>query len=418
MKKREIFLVVVLILFGIIYQAVEKGKVRFAGDFSFYSGERRLKGNLFVEFPEPEKTFSGIGRITIDNQAGEIVVHRSDDGQVHLVSILRVYYTDKSEVAAQRAKVQVKAESSSDELNITLQHSSPFPYQHLRVLFRLLVPEQTALSIDNQEGDVIVKETGKEIRVRQENGRLFLESIRSGINLQLKNCNASIKNISGFADITASHGSVLADSIASFKLFSRHGDCTLKNVDQGAVVEQSFGRLDVDGAGKVDVNARHCDVRVRRIRGETVIVNKYGSILAEFTAGDVRLEGNASRIDLRHTAGGSTIIENRYANTSVQDFSGKSLDALVKNGNLDLAVTSVAERINVQAQYAELSLAFGALADPTFNIRSRHGRINVESPLSLETYVENDEYFANRIGQKPEVFISNSYGNVRLKTGM
>ncbi len=416
MKKREIFLVIALVLFGVIYQAVEKGKVRFAGDFSFYSDERKLKGSRFSEFPEAEKLFSEVERVTIENPAGEIIVNRSQDGQVHLIPLLRVYYKDKSDVEELRQRIAVKADLIGKELNVSVRHSSPFPYQRLRVLLRLLLPDEATLSVSNQEGDVIIKDVGNVILVRQQNGSLYLENTRSRLDLQLRNGNANLKNIAAHAKIVASHGNILIENAVSLGLVGKHGDCTLRNVEQEAVIEHSFGKLVLDGAGKVEIDARHCRIHARNIKGGAIISNRFDMTVLEDVSGDVRLSSRSSKTELRRASAGNVVIENSYADTRIEDFSGNSLDVLIKNGNLELAVGSVADRINIQSQHAELNLAFGVLADPTFNIRTRHGRITVESPLELDSYVENEVRFANRVGQKPEILINNSYGDVHVKT--
>jgi len=329
---------------------------------------------------------------------------------------LRVYYAEKGDVEAQRRRVQVRADLAGGELKVGLRYQSPFPYRYLRVLFHLQVPQETALAVANREGDTIIKEAGKEIRISQENGNLFLEKLRSRLDLRLRNCNANLKDIADHAEINASHGSLTVENAVSLRLDGQHGECRLQNVEKDVVVEYSFGKLTVDGAGKVEINSRHCDISVRNVRDGAVISNKFERVVLENVSGDVRLSGRSSPIVLRQAKAGNVVIENSYADTSIQDFSGKSLDVLLKNGNLVLGVASVDERINVQAQNAELDLTFAILADPTFNIKNQHGRIIADPALGLETFTENEENFANRAGQKPEIFINNSYGDVRVRT--
>lgn len=416
MKKREIFLIFALVLFGLVYQAVEKGKLKITSDFSFYSEERKLRGNRFREFPEAEKLYAGVARVTVENPAGEVVVGRSDDGQVHLVSLLRVYYAGKDDVEILRRGAGVKADLENGELKVSVTHASPFPYRHLRFLFRLMVPADTVLAVSNREGDVIIKEAGKAVQIDQENGKLLLQGLGSTLDAHLRNCAANIVGVAEHAEISASHSQVVLENAAALKLGARHGDCLLKNVAGNVFADYAFGKLTIDGAGKVEVSARHSEINVRNIRDGAVVSGKYGGMVVENTAGDLRLSGRSSRIDLRQAAGENVVIENSFADIEVLDFSGKNLDVLIKNGRLDLSVKNVAERINVQAQQAELSLALGALPDPTINIRARHGRIILDSPLELEEYEENEIRFANRAGQKPEILINSAYGDIHLRT--
>jgi hypothetical protein len=230
MKKREILLIIALVIFGVIYQAIEKGKVRLVDDFSFYSQERRLKGSKFSEFPEKEKLFPAVDKIIIENPAGEIDINKSSDGQVHLFSFLRVYYSDKSVVEEIRKKVNIKTDLDQGELKIYGQYATDFPYQSIRILFRLLVPEGIELAISNQEGDTIIRDTGKDILINQENGNLVLENIPSGLKLILKNCNANLKSIADHVDIVSSRSNIILENAVSLRFQGKHGDCSIKNV--------------------------------------------------------------------------------------------------------------------------------------------------------------------------------------------
>jgi DUF4097 and DUF4098 domain-containing protein YvlB len=415
MKKREIFLVVALVVFGVIYQAVEKGKVRFAENFSFYTDERRLKGSRFAEFPGQETQVPGVERVVIENPAGEITVDRSIDGQVHLASLLRVYYSDKSIVDSLPKNAEVRRDLSGGTLKISVRYPGAFPYRHLRVLFRLQVPLDVPLTIINHEGDVIVRDTGKDLRIDQMNGGLVLENIPARVQLHLKNCVAKIKGLTDHAEITASQANVYLEDAVSLQLNGRHGECSIRNVKNDVRVEYAYGRLRIDGAGRLEIAARHSDIRASRIKDGAVIANKFEGIFLENAGGDIRLSNRSGRIELSHSQARNVVIENAYADIKLEEFSGASLDVLLKNGNLDLQVVSVSDRVNVEAEHAELQLAFAALADPTFSIKTRQGRIYAQPILGLESFEENSESFANRSGQKPEILIHNTYGNVRVK---
>jgi len=87
----------------------------------------------------------------------------------------------------------------------------------------------------------------------------------------------------------------------------------------------------------------------------------------------------------------------------------------MKNGILDFQGKNVSERLNIESGQANLNLDLGVLADPTVSIKTVHGRIYNESAMDLDVFQERDESFANRSGQKPEIIINNSYGDIRIK---
>lgn len=415
MKKREIIVVFLLIAFGFIYQAVEKGKIRFSQDFSYYSDEKRLTGNQFVEFPEKEKVFAAVDKIFIENPAGEINIKRSSDNQVRLLSFFRVYYSDKSDVDEIYKKTSIKAELIDSELNISGRYLSAFPYRRLRIHLQLSVPESVELAISNHEGNVVVRNTGKNIQLNQENGNLVLENVPSGLRMELKNGNANIKNIAGHVGIIASRANIFLENALSLRLQGRHGDYSLSKIKNNALIEHAYGKLIVDDAAKVEITAKHSNVIARNIKNGITLSDKYENIFLENIAGDIRIASRSSKIDLLHIAGKNVVIENSFADIDIADYSGENLDILLHDGNLNLQVKNAVNRINIESQNAELIIAFGLLTDPAINIKVKHGRIYDHLSLDLEKYQDQTDSFANRTGQKPEVLINNSYGDVHLK---
>jgi hypothetical protein len=416
MKRRDIWLVALLVAFGLLYHAIEKNMIHFSSDFSFLSPERRLKGDKFLEFPEGEKQFALVKKIKIENPAGEVVINRSSDEKVRISSSLRIYYTDQSDVERIRGRIQIRCELKNDELEISSRYGAAFPYQRARILLRLSVPPGTILDVSNQEGDTLIKDTGKDVLVDQENGNLVLANIPSNLWLKLRNCNADISALAENADIVAYYAKVSLENAAALRFKGEHSDCTIRNVKKDAYIDHAYGKLDLDGADKVEISGHHSEIVVKNIANGAMISDDYEDVLLENVGGEIRLKCRLSGISLHHVSGTNVVIENSLADTDISDFSGDNLDLLLKNGNLDLQAKSVSNRINIESQHAELDLDLGVLSDPTFNIKTKHGRIEVQSPLLLDTFEENAESFANRDGQKPEILIHNVYGDVRIKS--
>jgi len=415
MKKREIVVIFLLIAFGFIYQAVEKGKIRFLQDFSYYSDEKRLTGSQFVEFSEKEKIFQAVNKIVIENPAGEINIKRSNDNQVRLLSFFRIYFSDKSDVDNIYKKTSIKTELHENELKISGRYLSVFPYRRLRIHMQLSVPENVVLAITNHEGNVVIRNTGKNIQLNQENGNLLLENIPTGLQMELKNGNATIKNIEGHVEAIASRANIFMENVLSLRLQGRHGDYSLKRIKNNAFIEHAYGKLVLDDAAKVEIKARHSNVIARNIRNGITVTNKYENIFIENIAGDIHISSRLSKIDLLHVSGQNVVIKNSFADINISDYSGENLDILLKNGNLNLQVKNAINRINIESKNAELILGFELLVDPTFNIKTKHGQIYDHLLLDLEKHEENANRFANRSGEKPEILINNTYGDIHLK---
>lgn len=417
MKRKEILLVVALVAFGLLYQAVEKGRVRVARDLSFYADDRRPKGTRFSEFPGGEASYDGVSRVVVANPAGEVVVGPSADGRVRFTSRLRVYHSGARAPENAGQEARARGDLADGTLKVSVAAPSPFPYRRLRVLLRLELPAGVPLEIFNQEGDVIVRGTAGELSVEQKNGDLVLESIAAPARLRIANGGARIRDLAGAVDIRALRAKVFLQNAPAVQLDGRHGEFILRGVAGLAKAEMAYGRLDLDGAGRLEVTARHGRIRAAHVRQGAVVDNKYEPTFLEDLGGDVRVSSRSGKIDIRRVSGGAVVVENSYADVDVSGFSGSSLDVSLKDGRLVLRAERVDERVNVNGSHADVDLFFSALADPTFSIKAVHGRISAPARLGLESYEEKEESFANRDGGKPQILVHTVYGNVKVDAG-
>ena len=414
MKKKEIVIVVLLIAFGFIYNAVEKGKVRFAEDFSLALNERSLVSVQYAEFPQQEKVFPATEQITIDNPAGEIVIDRSTDGQAHLWTFFRVYYTDKADVEKISRQAKVHAGVETNELKISVDYPALFPYKRLRIHFRLLIPEGAALAVSNHEGNISIRHGGKSVLIKQEKGNVFLEDILAAAQLELRAGNLDAKNIAGKIIVDARYGDVRIENAAALQMKGKHGNISLKNITNDVFVEHAFGDVTLDGAGQAEIHGRHSKIVARHIKNSVKITSTFQGIFVESIHGDIQLSSRSGRVEMRSVDAKNIIIENSFADIAVVDCSGENVNILLKNGNLNFQDSRISDRMNIESQQANIHLSLGVLADPLFTIKTVRGRIFNHSSTALEIYQEKDEYFANRNGQKPEIIINNHYGDIYI----
>jgi hypothetical protein len=415
MKKKEIVLIVLLVVFGFIYNAIEKGKSKFIDDFSLKFNEKHLISEQYMEFPQKERIFPTVNKILINNPAGEIIINKSVDGQIHLLSIFKIYFLDKGDIEKIHLNALVNAKIENNELNISGNYLSAFPYKRLRIHFQLLIPEDVVLAIDNHDGNVSISQSGKNIFLKQENGNVILEDIPSSVQLEIMRGNLDVKNIAGNIAIDAEQTDILLENVFALRLKGRNGDCSLKKIKSKVYIEHAFGDITLDDAEQVEIFGRHSKIKVSNIKNGIKLINAFQSIFLENINGDVHLSSRSSKIEIRHANVNNMVIENSFADVAIADYSGKTLNVLLKNGNLDLQSKTITDRLNIDSQHAKINLVLGVLIDPVFNIKTNHGRIFNNSLIALDIFGEKDESFANRSGLKPEIIINNIYGDIYLK---
>lgn len=415
MKKKEIFIVALLIVFGFVYNAVDKGKIKFAEDFSRYWDERRLVSEQYEELAQAEKVFPAPGKITLTNPAGEIRIDRSDDGQVHLLSFFRIYYKDREEIKKTSRQAAIHAEVVNDELAISGNYSSAFPYKHLRFRFELLVPAGVVLAVHNSEGNVSIRNAGREIFLRQTNGHVVLADIPSSAEMEVRGGNLDIRNVAGNVVINAQRSDIHLENARALNVSGKHGNFSLQGIKTTVFIEHAYGAVTLDGAEQAEISGRHSKIEVRNVKNGVRLGNAFQSIVLERIDGDVHLSNRSGRMDIRHVNARNMVIENSFADMAITDFTGENLNIIFKNGNLTLTGSRILDRLNIETKQANIDLTLGEMHDPSVNIKTVHGRITNQSPLDLEIFRERKESFGNRSGQKPEIIINNSYGDIHLK---
>jgi hypothetical protein len=225
----------------------------------------------------------------------------------------------------------------------------------------------------------------------------------------------NVKNIAGNVAINAQQTDIFLENVSALRLKGRHGDYELKKIKNNVFIEHAYGDISLDDAEQVELFGRHSKILVRNIKNGINLSNAFESIILENINGDVRLSSRSSKIEIRHVNVKNMVIENSFADIAITDYSGETLNVLLKNGNLDFQSKTIANRLNIESQHARINLALGVLTDPIFNIKTMHGRIYNNSLTALDIFQENDESFANRSGQKPEIIINNIYGDIYIK---
>jgi DUF4097 and DUF4098 domain-containing protein YvlB len=368
-----------------------------------------------MEFPQKEIIFSTPNKISISNPAGEITINKSTDGQVHLLSFFRIYFSEKADVEKISRNASVHAKIENNELIIAGNYLTAFPFKRLRFRFELLVPEGVFLAVSNYEGNVSIRHSGKNIFLQQENGNVLLEDIPSSAQIKIWRGKLDVKNIAGNITIDAQQTDILLENVSALRLKGRHGNYALKRIKSNVFIEHAYGDITLDDAQQAEIFGRHSKIIVRNIKNGINLTNAFQNIFLENIIGDVHLSGRSGKIEIRHVNARNMVVENSFADISIADYVGETLNILLKNGNLDFQSTNITDILNIESRDARINLVLGVLTDPTFKIKTKHGRIYNNLPVPLEIFQENDESFANCSGQKPEIIINNNYGDIYLK---
>lgn len=435
MKKRELFLVVALILFGLIYQGVEKGRLAMFGDFYPLQGDSRLLSDRYVDFSRPSQHFPQATELEVINPAGEIEVTKTAGAQsvealppnvaaeattaaaagIIIAARVRVYHERQKDAEAIARTISVSAQSQNNGVRLEVHGAGDFPLNRVRVFLKIQVPVTTRLTLTNSFGNLHLRDVGREVRLNENYGHLFVENIPSSLRVESRHGNLLIKNVAGRTEIRSRYADMNIEDTAALQVENAHGKMVVKNIRGIVHAEHAYGGFFLDGAENVVVDARHVELELRNVRNGVKIGDSYEKMKLFNVGGDIRISGRYCTIGLDQCSAGVVVIGNTFSTTDLQNVSATTLDITQKHGRVSIQLDDLRERLNVSNSYADIDVTLPPALDPSCSLKTEFGLIENRTPLFLEFAATEDERSAKRSGKKGLLVIHNSYGNIRLR---
>lgn len=263
-----------------------------------------FQGNMFVDGikykSEMKETITReniskdteINKLTVRNSFGDVKLQPSTDRAIRVEAYIRVKYNDE-QAAREYIKNVVKInEGATTEISSAEYNGvNKSKYSRANIDFVIYVPEGVNAQIDSSFGDINVLGITKDLNIDNQHGDI------------------TVRDIGGRVVVRNSFGDIEIDNIAGeLQADNQHGDIEAKIVKGNARVETSFG-----------------EIQVTDIDGELISKNNYGKINAKNIKGDAQIRTSFGDIDVSYVDG----------NTIINDNNG-SIDALELKGNVEI----------------------------------------------------------------------------------
>ena len=379
MRRREVLLVTILIVFGVLYHLSEEEGIRFFGACSS-DGRFLIDSDQAQDFPQPPHHFAGISALDIRNPAGEVVVERIEGDQLVVNSTIRVSHRDKKRAEKIYARLRVKNESISGNLKVRVLSEGRFPYKRVRIFFRIGIPGNVNLDITNRYGNVHITGAGEKISANIKYGDVVVERVVSNLHLR--------------------HG---------------YGKIQLVQVEGDLKLETAYSKLKVESAHSLVAQSKHTKMKLQGIGGGVQIKNSHNSIEMEDCGGDIEINTHHCRIGLKKILAKKLIIQNRHEDLTISQLEAESVDVALSNGDLRLHFYRVGERINLGTQYSKIILEYPVSLSPLFNINVTYGKIKNTTAVEMDLWSGKYSELSTTEEGEPEIIIANKYGDVILK---
>ncbi len=383
MKRNEILIVVVLIIFGVMYHFYKSGEIDLITKNGFsisISSTKLLNKDHQNDFIEKGISLYGIKHLKIINKAGEITVKRSKNNTTTIKPIICVYHKNKSIANEIYNKIKIISENNTENIKIEVDSHGKFPYKRVRVKFAILIPETVELNIFNRYGNINIKNAGKNININEKHGNIFASDINSNLDITHKYGKIKLKKISGNINVKSKHSKLNITNSFSIKIESEFTKVNLENIKDDIEISNSHSPINMKKIkGNITINSRHCKI-------------KLDNIISEYLN-----------------------IKNSYDDVYIKNISGNNLYLYISHADLNINFNEIKEQININSNYSDITIEYPKSTNPSLNICTKYGKIKNYTKTKFTIIKQTYNQLLSYQGENPEIIINDSYGDIYLK---
>lgn len=401
MKKKELFLIAGLIIFGFVFQYFDSGDISFIKSCSSDHKTIRDKNhphqftdNFVFDFPAKTLTF--------DNPAGSVEISPSTDEKISVEFVKVVYHKDESKVEQFNNMVKIINRKEGDRAIIEVDPSDDeFPYTRVRTHFKIYIPKSTTLNVRNRFGDISIDSSGTSVMVDGKFGDVSIQNIPSDISIINRFGKTKISNISGKIELDLKFSK--ADVSGSSSI-----DCRISH--------SSLNMSDIKESSSVKIEGVHTKIILSEIRSDQIkIKNSHNIIsLTDITTSEILITSRHCKIIADGLHSDSIAIKNSHNRVKLKNLKGSSLNVLLSHGDLELSLQSMFKKIFVTNSYSDISLKIPGGTDPSLSMNTKYGDITNRSTLEISSVKAKYLTTFSRSGSDSEININTSYGDIVL----
>jgi len=416
MKQREWLLVILLVVFGLVYQVFESGGCSLSrSDIPFIDGSN-LASEIYHDFPGGEKSLLGLTGIMVKNPAGSIKVNGNGSNEAVLRVVYRVHHPDREKAGEIAAGIQDGFERSGDQLVLRPNAGdADFPLDRVRVLLELEVPDKCSLDLNNQFGVVEVDSVSAPLIIGNRHGSTKVEKTAAKLKLRHGHGQLHLNEVNGPVEADVQHSRVVIQNITSLTAKGAYSDFQVKNSAGPVAIEASFGKLKLEDCRSLEIDSRHTSINVANVAAGISIKASYAPLRLERINGDTIITGRNCPISINQIQADYLLIKNSYDRVEVNGFRGHQADIDLRHGRLSFSLLELGGRLNVNALHTGITIEYPAGLEPSFNLRARQGRIVNRGSAVLEILEDRTEQSAFLQAGSPEIVINASYGSIVLR---
>jgi DUF4097 and DUF4098 domain-containing protein YvlB len=434
MKFREVLLVIVLLVAGVIVYEVQTGNWTTWGWTFDEDGEFFGFGKAYAF--EETQTIQGPlpAGLEVVNSHGWVEVRGSDQEIVQLTLQKKIWRRDEADARAVADKLHIKADRSADRLSFSTNRDD-FTKRNFETGFILVVPRRMTVTVTNSYGAVKVEDV-REATVRNRHGKVSADNIAGPCRLEGSYEDIEASNLKGGCQVIGSHAAVnVLTAAGDLRVETSYADIRFEDIGGKAdiegshatvdgrrvkgpvTVETSYEKISLADVGAALVRAQHCAVETTDVRGDLDVQTTYEPVQARNIQGSFRTSGNNVEVSASGIKGPEIAVTTSHENVELADFSA-NVRISIRHGNVSLSPTDLKFPVDVRGEYSNIDFYWPAGETAPLEAQTRGG--NVKWGLSQRPALEKTNgtslvkaFVENR--DKPGVNLSTTYGDIRIE---
>jgi DUF4097 and DUF4098 domain-containing protein YvlB len=433
MKFREVLLVVVLILAGLVVYQVQTGHwnldFNWGDDFAGFGREYASEETRTIDAPLPPA-------IEVVNGHGWVEVRGGDQQNVVLTFKKVVWRRTEEEAKDVADRLKYTLTTAADKLTLATNRDE-FRKKNFETGFVLTVPRTMTVRVTNAYG-IVRLEGIKEATVRNRHGEIFATDIDGPCTLETSYEDVEAQDIRGGCRIINSHGDVRAVSVMGdiyaetsyarvriedagqkAEVRGSNVEADLRRVQGAVSVETSYEKVFLSDVGPAEIGGHHVAVAAENVRGDLDVSTSYEDVRATGVQGRLIVDAHNSSVTASGIGGGEISVKSSYENVSLSDFSA-DVTVVLRNGNITLKPLDLKHGMDVRNEYGTIDLVWPSGETARLEARSKGGSVSwglAERPDVDQTNgVSLVKAFTSSAGS-PLIYLSTTYDNVRIEEG-
>jgi len=389
MKFKEILILLVIVLAGIIFYHAQTGNLDlyielgddFLGHYDTFTFDQEQK--IRPPFPRKMEVFL---------QKCEVIVYPTDSSEISIYTRKKVRHNTEEEAKESAEELEILISQNSEKIIVSSEIEKGMSHR-LHADLEIYIPRDFELKISNSYGLVEVKGV-KNVEIINKNGKILVSDIQENLNVlnsykpvyvekiggncQIESIRSRIEaaNIKGQTIIKNKYGSIdLSDLSEEVFINGLHCRIYGKNITGPIEAESSYEPIELTDITSAKIRANNSPLIINRAQENVDIKNKYDRIQLRDIYGNTNIEGESLEIIGQNIFGDLISISSSYRNINLDHFSAET-EISFSHGKITLSpFTEEIKPITVKGQYAEIDLVIPPGQKIPIHAQTKSGQI-------------------------------------------